>query len=51
MTPLLWILSLKAEQINLPKVVIASPTGNRNALVGIAGCITIPACAGMTTML
>jgi hypothetical protein len=31
------------------RIVIASSTGNRNALVGIAGCIKIPACAGMTT--
>jgi hypothetical protein len=27
------------------RIVIASSTGNRNALVGIAGCIKIPACA------
>jgi hypothetical protein len=33
------------------RIVIASPTGNRNALVGVAGCIKIPACAGMTTIL
>jgi hypothetical protein len=33
------------------RILIASSTGNRNALVAIAGCIKIPACAGMTTIL